>query len=94
MRGADSRPAFTWQVDAIDRHRETAKQAHVEPGQWFGGSIQSRQVHDMSGFRNGHIKLKIKAPANVAFRIGIYDTYTNQGMVTFPANTTVAACVA
>ncbi|UUZ55032.1 hypothetical protein LP419_03800 [Massilia sp. H-1] len=28
--------------------------------QWFGGSIQSRQVHDMSGFRNGNVKLKIK----------------------------------
>ncbi len=66
---------------------------YFAPGQWFGGSIQSRQVHDMSGFRNGHIKLKIKAPANVAFRIGIYDTYTNQGMVTFPANTTAYGLV-
>ncbi len=36
----------------------------------------------MSGFRNGTIKLKIKAPANLAFRIGIYDTYTNQSSVT------------
>jgi beta-glucanase (GH16 family) len=66
---------------------------YFAPGQWFGGSIQSRQVHDMSGFRNGHIKLKIKAPANVAFRIGIYDTYTNQSSVTFPANTTAYGLV-
>ena len=66
---------------------------YFAPGQWFGGSIQSRQVHDMSGFRNGHIKLKIKAPANVAFRIGIYDTYTNQSAVTFPANTTAYGLV-
>lgn len=66
---------------------------YFAPGQWFGGSIQSRQVHDMSGFRNGHIKLKIKAPANVAFRVGIYDTYTNQGSVTFPANTTAYGLV-
>jgi beta-glucanase (GH16 family) len=66
---------------------------YFAPGQWFGGSIQSRQVHDMSGFRNGHIRLKIKAPANVAFRIGIYDTYTNQGMVSFPANTTAYGLV-
>jgi beta-glucanase (GH16 family) len=66
---------------------------YFAPGQWFGGSIQSRQVHDMSGFRNGHIKLKIKAPANVAFKIGIYDTYTNQSSVTFPANTTAYGLV-
>ncbi|WP_457421034.1 glycoside hydrolase family 16 protein [Roseateles sp. P5_E7] len=66
---------------------------YFAPGQWFGGSIQSRQVHDMSGFRNGNIKLKIKAPANVAFKIGIYDTYTNQSSVTFPANTTAYGLV-
>lgn len=66
---------------------------YFSPGQWFGGSIQSRQVHDMSGFRNGNIKLKIKAPANVAFRIGIYDTFTNQSAVTFPANTTAYGLV-
>ncbi|MFG6414021.1 family 16 glycosylhydrolase [Roseateles sp. DC23W] len=61
---------------------------YFAPGQWFGGAIQSRRVHDMSGFRNGHIKLKIKVPANVAFRIGILDTYTNHGWVNFPANAT------
>ena len=66
---------------------------YFAPGQWFGGSIQSRQVHDMSGFRNGNIKLKIKAPANVAFKIGIYDTYTNQSSVTFPTNTTAYGLV-
>ncbi|MGQ3050551.1 MAG: glycoside hydrolase family 16 protein [Roseateles sp.] len=66
---------------------------YFAPGQWFGGSIQSRQVRDMSGFRNGHIKLKIKAPANVAFRIGMQDTYTNQNAVTFPANTTAYGLV-
>lgn len=66
---------------------------YFAPGQWFGGSIQSRQVHDMSGFRNGVIRLKIKAPANLAFRIGIYDTYTNQSSVTFPANTTAYGLV-
>ena len=54
--------------------------------QWFGSSIQSRQVHDMSNYRNGTLKFKIKMPANVAFKVGIGDTYTNQGTVTFPAN--------
>lgn len=60
---------------------------YVTPGQWFGGSVQSRQLHDMTGFRNGSIKLKIKMPANVAFKVGIQDNYTNQNAVTFPANT-------
>ena len=66
---------------------------YFAPGQWFGGAVQSRQTHDMSGFRNGHLKLKIKAPANVAFRVGILDTYTNHGWVTFPANTTAYGLV-
>ena len=58
---------------------------YTAPGQWFGAGIQSRQVHDMSGFRNGVVKLKIKIPANVTFKIGMQDTYTNQNSVTFPA---------
>lgn len=66
---------------------------YFAPGQWFGGAVQSRQAHDMSGFRNGNIKLKIKAPANVAFKIGILDTYTNHSWVTFPANTTAYGLV-
>ncbi|WP_310383993.1 glycoside hydrolase family 16 protein [Roseateles sp.] len=66
---------------------------YVTPGQWFGASVQSRQLHDMTGFRNGAIKLKIKIPANVAFKVGIYDGFTNQSSVTFPANTTAYGLV-
>jgi hypothetical protein len=66
---------------------------YFAPGQWFGGAVQSRQAHDMSGFRSGNIKLKIKAPANVAFKIGILDNYTNHSWVTFPANTTAYGLV-
>ena len=66
---------------------------YFAPGQWFGGAIASREAHDMSGFRNGNIKLKIKAPANVAFKIGILDNYTNHSWVTFPANTTAYGLV-
>ncbi|MES2347322.1 MAG: glycoside hydrolase family 16 protein, partial [Pseudomonadota bacterium] len=44
---------------------------YTTPGQWFGGGIQSRQVHDMSNFRNGTVQFKIKIPANVAFKIGV-----------------------
>ena len=66
---------------------------YVTPGQWFGGSVQSRQLRDMSGFRNGWVKLKIKMPANIAFKVGAQDSYTNQNAVTFPANTTAYGLV-
>lgn len=58
------------------------------PGQWFGGGIQARQIRDLTNFRNGNVKFRIKIPANVSFNIGIGDTYTNQSWVNFPANST------
>ncbi|WP_067068384.1 glycoside hydrolase family 16 protein [Roseateles chitosanitabidus] len=58
------------------------------PGQWFGGGIQSRQIRDLTNFRNGNVKFRIKIPADVSFNIGIGDTYTNQSWVNFPANAT------
>jgi beta-glucanase (GH16 family) len=63
------------------------------PGQWFGGGIQSRQVRDLTNFRNGQVKVRIKIPADVSFNIGIGDTYTNQSWVNFPANTTAFGMV-
>ncbi|MFC4699996.1 di-heme oxidoredictase family protein [Glaciecola siphonariae] len=56
------------------------------PNQWFGGGIQTRQARDMSNFRGGELKFKIKIPANVSFRIGVADTYTNENWIEFPAN--------
>jgi len=61
--------------------------------QWFGAGIASRQPHDMSNFGNGTLKFKIKIPANVGFKIGIADTYTNEQWVNFPANTTAYGLV-
>jgi beta-glucanase (GH16 family) len=61
--------------------------------QWFGGGIASRQARDMSKFINGNVKFRIKIPANVAFKIGVQDTYTNQNWLTFPANTTTYGLV-
>jgi beta-glucanase (GH16 family) len=55
---------------------------------WFGGGIQSRQARNMSNFQSGNLKFRIKIPANVSFKIGMTDTYTNEAYVTFPANTT------
>jgi len=63
------------------------------PGQWFGGSVQAREIHDMTNFRNGTVKFRIKIPANVAFKVGLGDTYTNQNYVSFPANTTAYGLV-
>jgi len=67
--------------------------AYTAPGQWFGGGIQSRQIHDMTNFRNGKMSFRIKIPANVAFKVGIGDTYTNQNWVSFPANATTYGLV-
>ena len=62
---------------------------YTAPGQWFGGGIQARQARNLSNYRaNGTVKFRIRIPANVGFRIGIGDTYTNQNWVNFPANTT------
>ncbi len=61
--------------------------------QWFGGGIASRQARDMGNFINGNLKFRIKIPANVGFKIGISDTYTNENYINFPANTTTYGLV-
>lgn len=66
---------------------------YTAPGQWFGGGVQARQVKDLSNFRNGTMKFRIKIPANVSFNIGVGDTYTNQNWVNFPPNTTTYGLV-
>lgn len=63
------------------------------PGQWFGGGIQSRQARDLTNYRSGNLKFRIKIPANVSFNVGIGDTFTNQNWVNFPANTTAHGLV-
>ena len=61
--------------------------------QWFGAGIASRQTRDMSNFGNGTLKFNIKIPANVGFKIGVADTYTNEKWINFPANTTTYGLV-
>ena len=58
------------------------------PNNWFGGGIIPRQARDMSNFEDGNLKFNIKIPADVSFRIGITDNFTNESYVTFPANET------
>ena len=59
---------------------------YVAPNQWFGGGVHARQLRDMSNFADGTVSFRIKIPADVSFRIGIADDYTNQNWITFPAN--------
>ena len=55
---------------------------------WFGAGIQSVQPINLSGFSDGTLNFHIKMPANVAFQIGVIDTWGNQNYVEFPANQT------
>jgi len=55
---------------------------------WFGAGIMSLQPLYLFHFPDGHLKFRIKIPANVTFKIGVIDSWGNQYYVTFPANTT------
>ena len=62
--------------------------ATTDATQWFGGGIQARQTTDMSNFAtSGNLKFRIKIPANVNFKVGMTDNYTNEKFISFPANT-------
>ncbi|NJO88015.1 MAG: family 16 glycosylhydrolase, partial [Chloroflexia bacterium] len=59
------------------------------PNNWFGGGIVSLFGKNMSNFVDeGKLKFKIKIPANVSFKIGVTDNYTNEKYVDFPAEQT------
>ncbi len=52
---------------------------------WFGAGIMSIQPLNLFDFGDGHLKFRIKIPANVTFKIGIIDAWTNQSWLEFPA---------
>ncbi len=58
---------------------------YTAPGQWFGGGIQTRQARDMSNFVDGTMSFRIKIPADISFKIGVADNFTNENWLTFPA---------
>ncbi len=60
---------------------------------WFGAGIMSVQPTNLFDMGGGTLKFRIKIPANVTFKIGITDVWTNQNYVTFPANTTTYGLV-
>lgn len=56
------------------------------PNNWFGAGIASTFGVDMSNYLpDGQLKFSIKIPADINFRIGITDNYTNESWITFPA---------
>jgi hypothetical protein len=51
------------------------------------------QPLNLFDFGEGHLKFRIKIPANVTFKIGIIDAWGNQEYVEFPAHTTTYGLV-
>ncbi len=61
---------------------------------WFGGGVTTLFGKNMSNYsEEGVLRFKIKIPADVSFRIGITDNYTNEAYVDFPANQTTYGLV-
>ena len=60
---------------------------------WFGAGIMSIQPVNLFNFGAGHLKFRIKIPANVTFKIGIIDAWNNQNYVSFPAGQTTYGLV-
>ncbi len=60
---------------------------------WFGAGIMSIQPLNLFDFGDGHLKFRIKIPANVTFKIGIIDAWNNQYYVAFPAYQTTYGLV-
>ena len=52
---------------------------------WFGAGIMAMQPLNLFNFGDGHLKFRINIPANVTFKIGIIDAWSNQQYVEFPA---------
>jgi len=60
---------------------------------WFGAGIMSMQPLNLFDFGEGHLKFWINIPANVTFKIGIIDAWSNQQYVEFPAYQTTYGLV-
>ena len=60
---------------------------------WFGAGIMSIQPLNLFDFGEGHLKFRIKIPANITFKIGIIDAWNNQSYLSFPGNQTTYGLV-
>jgi len=62
---------------------------NTDTNTWFGAGIASLYGKNMSNYvQDGQLKFKIKIPADISFRIGITDNFTNESWLDFPANQT------
>ncbi|KDC55556.1 di-heme oxidoredictase family protein [Pseudoalteromonas sp. S3431] len=85
---------FVWNTQSITAGDEPPFEGgnviswdYVSENEWFGAGVQARQVRNLSNFtEDGVLSFKIKIPADVSFKIGIEDTYTNINWIEFPAN--------
>lgn len=60
---------------------------------WFGAGIMSIQPLNLFDFPDGHLKFRIRIPANVTFKVGIIDAWGNQSWIPFPAHQTTYGLV-
>lgn len=60
---------------------------------WFGAGVMSIQPVNLFNFGEGHLKFRVKIPANVTFKIGVIDAWGNQNYVSFPAGQTTYGLV-
>jgi len=101
LEAGQSSDIYVWNQNSVTEGNITAIEGdnviawhYTSSNEWFGGGIQTRQVRDLSNFsENGQLSFKIKIPADISFKIGIADTYTNQNWVEFPADTTTYGLV-
>ena len=101
LEAGDSSDIYVWNTDTVSDGTIEALEgdnviawSYSGSNEWFGGGINSRQVRDMSNFADsGEVSFSIKIPADVSFKVGIEDSYTNQNWVEFPANTTTYGLV-
>jgi len=60
---------------------------------WFGAGIMAIQPLNLFDLGDGDLRFRIKIPANVTFKVGIIDSWSNQHYVTFPAYQTTYGLV-
>ncbi|MFL3651725.1 MAG: di-heme oxidoredictase family protein [Pseudoalteromonas sp.] len=85
---------FVWNAQSIIEGNEPPFEGsnviswdYTSKNEWFGAGIQAREIRDLSNFaEDGVLSFKIKIPADVSFKIGIEDTYTNINWIEFPAD--------
>ena len=92
LQAGTSSDVYVWSLNSLSEGAEPPYEGdealswqYTAPGSWFGAGVLSRQPLDMNLFEQGELRFHIKIPADISFRVGITDTYSNQYFVNFPA---------